>query len=312
MKKRTNILFISFTIIQIIFLLFNLNAQQINFNKLSGPYLGQSLTGNTTEIFAPGIVSTENYNHASVTISPDGTEIYWACEDANIGHRVIWFSKRENNKWTKPKFLSFTSEFDGDCPMFSPDGKLLFFLSKRPLPSDNNKMRERIWYVKRNDSGWTEPIAIDAIINSKHIHWQVSVDNNLNLYFGSERFGTKGKDDVFYAEYKDGAYEKVISLSESINTGFHESTPFISPDGSFIVFSRSTYGDATMKSGLYISLKNDNNNWTKAEYLGDTFKKACCPFISPDKKFLFFKIASKQTFKNVYWISTDAIKQLKN
>ncbi|MBE0655504.1 MAG: hypothetical protein IH594_17005, partial [Bacteroidales bacterium] len=51
-------------------------AQQSDFSKLRGPYLGQNPPGLTPEIFAPGIISTEQFEFGG-TFSPDGTEFFF-------------------------------------------------------------------------------------------------------------------------------------------------------------------------------------------------------------------------------------------
>ena len=64
-------------------------------------YFGQSLPGLEAELFAPGIVSTDEYNHASISMHPSGTEIYWALEDESIGHRVIKMSEYTDGQWSE-------------------------------------------------------------------------------------------------------------------------------------------------------------------------------------------------------------------
>ena len=53
-----------------------INAQQSDFPKLTGPYLGQKPPGKTPEIFAPGIVSTEGLQ-LRLFFTPDGSEIVY-------------------------------------------------------------------------------------------------------------------------------------------------------------------------------------------------------------------------------------------
>lgn len=275
------------------------SGQQIDLSRYTDQF--GDAPGNGQElIFAPGIVSTDAYNHASLTISAQGNEIYWASEDEQSGHRVIWYSRLTDGDWSSPKGLNITNEFDGDCPMLSPDGKRLYFLSDRPLPSDQNKKRERIWYAELGASGWQEPIALGPSVNAKHLHWQVSIDKDYNIYFGSERSGSKGKDDIFLAEYKNGAYSTPVSLPGTINSVYHESTPYVAPDGSYLLFIRCKYGDSSYPSGLYISYRGDDGKWKEAKYLGDHVDCSACPFVSPDGKYLFFKKDGKE-FKNVYW-----------
>ena len=58
-------------------------AQQKDFPKLKGPYLGQKPPGMKPEIFAPGIISVdENFEHSAAVFSPDGKEVFW-CTNVN-------------------------------------------------------------------------------------------------------------------------------------------------------------------------------------------------------------------------------------
>jgi len=283
-------------------------SQQNDIIKFENSYMGLEPPDDTPIIFAPGIISTDVYNHASVTMNPDGTEIYWASDNDSIGHRVIWYSRLKNGKWSKKMIVDFTLNNDGDCPMLSPDGKRIYFLSNRPLESNPTSKKVRIWYADRTSLRWKEPQPLPPVINSSHLQWQVSIDNNLNIYFGSERKGTKGKDDIFFSEYNNGFYSDPISLNHTINSQFHESTPFISPDGTYLIFSRMTFSN-TSKSGFYISYKDTKGNWTEAKYMGDQFIDAACPYVSPDGKYIFYKKSGKE-FRNVYWISGKIIEDL--
>jgi len=54
------------------------NKNDAEINDLKNPYLGQGLPGETPELFAPGIINTDDQNHSCATISPNGNEdIYW-------------------------------------------------------------------------------------------------------------------------------------------------------------------------------------------------------------------------------------------
>ena len=55
----------------------NLLSQQSDFPKLTGPYLGQKPPGMTPEIFAEGIVST-NEDEYALEISSSGNEIIFS------------------------------------------------------------------------------------------------------------------------------------------------------------------------------------------------------------------------------------------
>ena len=274
-------------------------TDQKDFPELKGSYLGQKPPGLTPEIFAKGIVSNDLYNHCTINISPDGSEIYWAMAPVDTPRR-IYFSKLINGVWTRPEIISFTLVEDGDCPVLSPDNTKMFFNSNRPV-SKGAKRKERIWCAERTPEGWSDPFCISSEINDEHLHWQVSVDSKENLYFGSERSGSKGRDDVFFAELVDGRYKKPISLGEEINSEAYEGTPYISSDGKFLIFCRD---------GLWISYKK-NGLWTKAKTMGDNFKQAICPYVSPDGKYIFF-LEMGIGYNDIYWVSAKIIEELRS
>jgi Tol biopolymer transport system component len=231
-------------------------------------------------------------------MSPDGSEIYWAMAPLDTPRR-IYFSRTVNGVWTKPEIMSLTQSEDGDCPVLSPDGKRMYFNSYRPLPHETSR-RERIWFVERTPEGWSAPLPLGREINDEHLHWQVSVDIEGNLYFGSERPGSKGRDDVFVAEFTDGVFRKPVSLGPEINSEAHEGSPYIAPDGSYLIFARN---------GLWLSFRQENRSWSKAKYMGERFAEGLCPYVSPDGKYLFF-LRMGQGYNDIWWVDAKVIEEL--
>lgn len=187
MKKKLFTLLIVFLQLSLAYCQYD----QKKFPVLKGLYLGQKLSGNSPEIFAKSIVSTDLCNHSSISISPDGKEIYWAMAPLDSPAR-IYISRDINGVWSKPEIVSFTITEDGDCPVVSPDGKRIYFNSNRALPNGNNK-RERIWCVERTSSEWGNPFPLSAEINDQHLHWQISVDAEGNLFSVQRGRVQKGK-----------------------------------------------------------------------------------------------------------------------
>ena len=275
------------------------SSQQGDFPLLKGPYLGQRAPGTTPEIFAPGIVSTDMVNHSTISVSPDGLEIYWAMAPLDMPSR-IYVTKMTKGIWSRPEIVSFTQSEDGDCPVLLPAGERMYFNSHRPLPGQRSR-RERIWCVERMSGCWGVPFPLGPEINGEHLHWQISVDAVGNLFFGSERNGSKGRDDVFLAERLKDSYRRPISLRPEINTEAHEGVPFVAPDGQYLIFGRD---------GLWISFKGKNGRWLQAKSMGDAFDGAICPYVSPDQKFIFF-LTTGMEHNDVMWISSDCIESLK-
>ena len=74
---------------------------------LTGDYLGQTPPGNTAELFAPGIISSEDQEHGVPAFSPDGNEVYWISNRPPCPDNENWQSfgktmKRIGDRWTGP------------------------------------------------------------------------------------------------------------------------------------------------------------------------------------------------------------------
>ena len=130
----------------------SISAQQKEFPKLTGPYLGQKPPGMTPEIFAPGIISTDLRELNSV-FTPDGKEFYFTIQTPGKGYR-IYFTEETNNGWTKPAPVSFSSNYSDVDMCITPDGQRMYFGSTRPVNGvEQNDFR--IWYVDRIGSEWS-------------------------------------------------------------------------------------------------------------------------------------------------------------
>ena len=247
-------------------------------------YLGQTPPGRTLQPFAPNIIG--NWNHAEVTVSPDGQEIYWTSRTA------ILYSKLQNGNWTPPQIVPFsgqgTENYYDDVPVVSPDNKKLFFLSKRPIGYATNS-REHIWYVERTTTGWSEPIPLPQNVNSTlDIHWQLSITNDGTIYFGA--FGG-----IFITHCLNGEYTDPVPL-QVINEFGNVTCPFISPDESYLIFCKIVSGIGD----LYITFKDVNGQWRLPQSLNNIGEVTS--FVSRDGRYLF-------AFHN--WISAEIIDDLK-
>ena len=88
-------------------------------------YFGQISPETTPKIFAPEIILKSKQAHSNIVFSKAGINAYWC-------HNGIWYSELKNGEWTTPLMVPFSKmEFNDDAPFLSPDGKQLFFTSKR-------------------------------------------------------------------------------------------------------------------------------------------------------------------------------------
>lgn len=298
MKKITLILIIAFSASV---------AKSQTFPDYKGPYFSQNPPGNEPRIFAQDILVKDKQAHSSIVFSNGGTEAYWC-------HNGIWYSKIKNGKWTEPEMLPFSkADYGDDAPFISPDGKQLFFASKRSTtPSDTSK-KENIWIVDILTDGWSEPRLLPTIINNVFQHWQMSVDDKGTIYFAHRDLATKSDDNnIFSSLYKNGAYSTPEKLSDKINSWADEGNPFISPDGSYLIFSRRQKGKP-IDGGLFMSFKTKDGSWSDAVSLRkyiDYKYGGNCPFVSRDYNYLFYLDIFEGKYQR-YWISADFIKKLR-
>lgn len=241
--------------------------------------------------------------HSSLIFSPDYREVYWSL---NSQFSVTLKSGVYGADWSKAEIVTFGLEKGITEPFFSPDGKRLYFLTFQASPFFKVE-RERIWYIEKLDDSWGKPKPVDKVITDHPTHWQFSVASNYNLYFASEKKGVLGEQDIYMSNYSGKGYHSPVDLGPAINTGGKELTPYISPDESYLIFSR--IGENTKRSDLFISFKK-SGEWNIAVPLGEIINSEhheLCPIISPDKKELFF-LSTRSGKSEVYSIKTEVLK----
>ncbi|PIW69612.1 MAG: hypothetical protein COW08_06230 [Ignavibacteriales bacterium CG12_big_fil_rev_8_21_14_0_65_30_8] len=240
-----------------------------------------------------------------LTISPNEDEAYFSAQSILGEVSVIVRIKKENRKWTKPEIAPFSGKFNDLEPFLSHDGLRLYFASDRPIGDLSDKKDYDIWYVERTLNGpWSNPINMGDVINTKQNEFYPSVAKNGNIYFTTERKDTKGKDDIYFSQWKDDHYTNPISLSESINTNAYEFNAYVSSDESYIIFTGYRWKDGLGSGDLYISY-NKNGIWTKAKNLGrkiNSDQMDYCPFVNAKTKTMYFtsrrSVLNKTTFNS--------------
>jgi ankyrin repeat protein len=282
----------------------------IQFPVLEGDYMGQKPPKETPELFAPGIVSSIWGLHSAAAFSPDGNIAMWAPMITIPGQLYstggILMSERKNGRWTTPRFALFPGDGEGDVPFFAPDGKRVYFMSAQALPGDPQSEKERIWYVDRTADGWSESKVVDPLVNDYPHHWHFSVDADHTIYFSSSVPEGLGEGDIYCAKRVDGKWQKPVNLGPPVNSDKGEGMPFIAPDGSYLLFSR-TYD-------LYISYRDKDGGWTEPQNLQkpiNTPSIEICPMVSPDGKYLFF-LSQRGGESHIWWVDAGFIEKFKH
>ncbi len=316
MKKI--ILFLSLVISMSI----SINAQDKDFPNLTGPYLGQKPPGLIAQLFAPGVVSTEHFEHSSPVFTPDLKELYWSTQLEENGRDVakpIYFMRMVNGVWTKPERVPFSNQWPcAENPFISIDGSRLFFMA-----SDNIRPEKAdIFYVNRTKDSWSDPINPGEPINGPETYeGQPTVSKNGTLYYISSN-GKAAGSGLFFSRLEKGRYQKPIYMDKKFNNLEDDWTPYIAPDERYFIFSsfrKGGYGSGD----LYICFKQKDGTWGAIINMGNkinTIANERFPNVTPDGKYLFFNSTRKIPGANannpgngkgdVYWISAKIIEDL--
>jgi len=284
------------------------------FPVLSGEYLGQEPPGTTPGLFAPGIVSTIRFEHSSPVFSPDGKEVFWTTSfDSNPIGRIMYM-RLVDDRWTEPEVASFSGRFSDANPFLSFDGSKVYFMSQRPITA-NGGTTNSFWVSQKTETGWSEPESLGYPFNSQYsfagwLSWEGSVTNNGTIYFVIE---TRASHNIYCSELEDGRYNRMTKLDYPVNTEYDEWSPFIAPDGAYLIFGSRRPGGFG-ESDLYISFSNEDGTWTEPKNMGGAINKGGndnWSAVSPDGKYLFF-VSDRNGNGDVYWVDAQIIEDVRS
>jgi hypothetical protein len=253
-------------------------------------YFGLEYPNEKPMVFSPDIISTYR-NERDFTRSPSGNTIFYSRVLPANNLSVILFLYFDGFFWSEPQVAIFSGQYKDLEPSFSPDGKKVFFASKRPVDNTLKEKDYDIWYIERTDNGWSNPKNVESPINTGSDEYFPSVSQNGNLYFTASYDDSFGAEDIYFSRFENGVYIAPMNLGDSINSALYDFNAFIAPDESYLVFSSFGREDGAGGGDLYIAYRKEDGSWTKARNMGSQInseKLDYCPFVTYDEKFLFF------------------------
>lgn len=165
------------------------------------------------------------YNESSGSFTGDEKKYYFTRCDEIIKvdnyeefNCAIYVSYNKTGKWEKPIRLNENINTPGQWnsqPSVSPDGNILFFVSKRP----GGLGLHDIWYSTCNgDDQWGPPINLGDKINTLFIDVspRYYADQKV-LFFSSNGHGGHGGLDIFMTKEEDG-FQNIINLGFPFNS----------------------------------------------------------------------------------------------
>ncbi len=270
------------------------------FPRLQGPYLGQKPPGMILEIFAPGIITTDE-EEGSSGFARNGTVFLFQKFLKNGCNTFI--TRLENGFWTTPELIPFweTMAENGDF-VFSSDDKTMLYQVR--TESESGPI-SHIWRAEVTDTGWGERAPLPSPVNTRYFESFASDTTDGALYFFSRRPGGKGQSDLYMCPFKDGRYADPVNL-ESLNTEHHEWDPFVAPDESYLVFC-STKPGGLGRDDLYIAFKGQDGRWTPPLNMGEEVNSPGSenrPYVTHDGRYFFFT-STRNGSRDTFWVRAE-------
>lgn len=185
-------------------------------------------------------------------------------------YRAVW---NENEK----KWDSITNQMDRlngngfDCISYlSADGmKGLMTVNTTATGAKEVTQSSDIFEITFSDKGkWQTPKLIrNKSINSSFFDGAATMTaDGSTLFFVSDRKADKSGTDIYMVQKNGNKWGEAVPVSDSINTPFNETTPYISPDGRFLFFSSK--GHVGMGGYDIFVSENLGKTWSKPVNLG--------------------------------------------
>ncbi len=152
--------------------------------------------------------------------------------------------KSFNGEYSKPKLFSKSnySIFNEDTPVFSKEGKTMYYTQNQLIKNSNVKLVNGGFKLYKSilvNNKWVNqgPISFGLNDEVRIAHPALSPDGKF-LYFASDNLTKYGESDLFRVCISDeGAFGIIENLGDKINTEGRDSYPFITQDNNLIFAS---------------------------------------------------------------------------
>ena len=277
---------------------------------LEGPLLGQTPPGLVPELFAPGLISTQDARELNAVFSPDMSIFMFTREIDGVFKMHFTYRNREGI-WSSPTMAAPSRTYPGHADVdmsFAPGGQRLYFISKRPL-AGYALDTYNLWYSDRTPEGLLPPVPLGPHLNGLPHEFYPWVVGDGSLYFTSARPDSLGQTDSYRAQFRDGRFDAPVNLGPAINSEFGEGDIFVNADETLLIHVANGRPDSLGRGDLYISFRQPDGSWSQDQHMGDVINSPdidYCPAVTPDGKYFFFSRGN-----DVYWVDAQVLEQFR-
>ena len=217
----------------------------------------------------------------SIAFSPDTSTLYFTLMQREyleaIGEEVmgetpilaIYQAKAMDGQWSDPELMPFSGNHKDYEPTLSPDGKLLFFNSWRPVNGESVGDKNNVWFSVFENGVWSKARYMPKVntIKYEESYPTITREGKLFMLAGREEEG-EVKYGLFSTQFD---YEETGPLQKEpiINDFLGSGDPWVSPDASYIIFTKFDMSIGWRETcDLYISFAQDGT-WSSPQALSD-------------------------------------------
>jgi hypothetical protein len=261
------------------------------------PYIGQAPPERAPQVFR---LQTHDGYFASdrIAISADGKELYYTEVTNTWSDYNIRYYQYSDQKWNGP--FDLFAGFLG--PALSADDKTMFF--------EKYNDARTCWHSRRTDTGWSTPTLCTEVPDPKDKHYLR--DTASGRIYASSRGALNGTGQMDISTYaKTDAEGFHHSLGRPLNSPGNEGDFYVAKDEAFIVFG-SPHRGGVGGGDLFISFRESDGSWSDPKNLGATVNTAGFefgPYVTDDKRYLFYSRSADFTRVDVCWIRFDGLLQ---
>ncbi len=284
------------------------------FVNIKGAYLGQEPPGLIPKLFAPFLLDYKKHHiHSAPVFSPEGDEMYFsAYVEYQFPQRIFYTKMSKDGVWSKPEVVSFSGVYQEGGPKMSPDGKRIYFYSRRPFKDGNPVRKESlIFYSEREKDGWSKAIRLNVPEGLGLANYPSHFGKDGSLYF-RVKMGKKSYK-IFKGFIIGNNLTSVVEMERPVtfdpkymtqNPIDWKTLDMIYNDEYLI---QNSIDWKTFEMIFLISAKKKDGSWTKSRPMGDTINGRLTQVrfsaFSPDGKYFFFA-SYVSGHERLYWVST--------
>ena len=277
--------------------------------------LGAGVNSKSEEYFPCLTVDGKTLLYTRLVQNPESANNMGLNEDFFISHL-------SDSSWTQSEDIGklINTPYNEGAPCLSPDGQILIFTACEVF-GDYGSGRKGygscdLFFSRKLNSNWTEPINMGAPINSRSWESQPSYSSDGRTIYFIRRASNKSDKKVQYI-YKselgeDGRWGVPVKLNDKINVpGCRQESVFIHPDNQTLYFSSN--GPTGMGGmDIFMSRKGADGDWGEAVNLGypiNTVNDENSFTVSGDGKTAFFASDRKEGYGGLDLYSFDLPQQ---